>query len=102
MLQAQKGNRLKRWSGEGLKFASIREVDIRDRRASEQESTEPSAVHKPRHRLDSRCVTSVNRLKASRILEYKTGDDKALEQALAGNSKINRFAFMNYDRETRI
>lgn len=36
------------------------------------------------------------------ILEYKTGDDKALEQALAGNGKINRFAFMNYDRETRI
>lgn len=36
------------------------------------------------------------------ILEYKTGDDKALEQALAGNAKISRFAFMNYDRETRI
>lgn len=36
------------------------------------------------------------------ILEYKTGDDKALEKALAGNDKINRFAFMNYDRETRI
>ncbi len=36
------------------------------------------------------------------ILEYKTGDDKALEKALAGNGKINRFAFMNYDRETRI
>lgn len=36
------------------------------------------------------------------ILEYKTSDDKALEQALAGNAKINRFSFMNYDRETRI
>ena len=36
------------------------------------------------------------------ILEYKSKDDKPIEQALAGNDRISRFAFMNYDRETRI
>ncbi|MCR4596778.1 MAG: DUF4956 domain-containing protein [Lachnospiraceae bacterium] len=36
------------------------------------------------------------------ILEYKTDDEHALEKALADNDRVNRFAFMNYDRETRI
>ncbi|MCR5268073.1 MAG: DUF4956 domain-containing protein [Lachnospiraceae bacterium] len=36
------------------------------------------------------------------VLEYKTKDEKALENALAGINGIERFAFMNYDRETRI
>lgn len=36
------------------------------------------------------------------ILEYKSDDEHALEQVLADNEHINRFAFMNYDRETRI
>ncbi len=36
------------------------------------------------------------------ILEYKADDDKALENAIAGIEGVNRFSFMNFDRETRI
>ncbi|MCR5790921.1 MAG: DUF4956 domain-containing protein [Lachnospiraceae bacterium] len=36
------------------------------------------------------------------ILEYKADDDKALENAIGGIDGVNRFAFMNFDRETRI
>ena len=36
------------------------------------------------------------------ILEYKADDDKALENALSGIDGVNRFSFMNFDRETRI
>ncbi len=36
------------------------------------------------------------------ILEYKADDDKALENAIAGTEGVNRFSFMNFDRETRI
>ena len=36
------------------------------------------------------------------ILEYKADDDKALEKAISGIDGINRFSFMNFDRETRI
>ena len=36
------------------------------------------------------------------ILEYKTRDDIALEQALSSDPSIQRFAFLNHDRETRI
>lgn len=36
------------------------------------------------------------------ILEYKADDDKALENAIAQIDGINRFSFMNFDRETRI
>ena len=50
-------------------------------------------------RLKNKTVSSQN---VELILEYKTKDDKALEQALASNSSISRFAFMNYDRETRL
>ncbi len=36
------------------------------------------------------------------ILEYKADDDKALEDAIAGIDGVDRFSFMNFDRETRI
>jgi uncharacterized membrane protein YhiD involved in acid resistance len=36
------------------------------------------------------------------ILEYKADDDKALEKAIAAIDGVNRFSFMNFDRETRI
>ncbi len=36
------------------------------------------------------------------ILEYKTNDDKALEEALSSCDSIRKYAVMNYDRETRI
>ena len=36
------------------------------------------------------------------ILEYKADDDKAIEKAIAGFEGVNRFSFMNFDRETRI
>ncbi len=36
------------------------------------------------------------------ILEYKAKDDKALEKAIAESEGVNRFSFMNFDRETRI
>jgi len=36
------------------------------------------------------------------ILEYKAKDDAALQETLAKRNGISRFAFMNYDRETRI
>lgn len=36
------------------------------------------------------------------ILEYKADDDKALENAVNGINGVNRFSFMNFDRETRI
>ena len=36
------------------------------------------------------------------ILEYKADDDKALEKAISGIDGVNRFSFMNFDRETRI
>lgn len=50
-------------------------------------------------RMKNKTVSSGN---VELILEYKTKDDKALEKALASNGSISRFAFMNYDRETRI
>ena len=50
-------------------------------------------------RLKNKTVSAQN---VELILEYKTKDDKALEQALAADPGIRRFAFMNYDRETRI
>ena len=36
------------------------------------------------------------------ILEYKADDDKALENTISGINGVNRFSFMNFDRETRI
>lgn len=36
------------------------------------------------------------------VLEYKADDNKALEQVIAGIEGVNRFSFMNFDRETRI
>jgi len=36
------------------------------------------------------------------IIEYKSKDDKAIEEALAALEGVNRFSFMNYDRETRL
>ena len=36
------------------------------------------------------------------VLEYKTDDEKVLEASLAGDGAVKKFAFMNYDRETRI
>ena len=50
-------------------------------------------------RLKNKTVSANN---VELILEYKAGDDKALEKALSGRKGIGRFAFMNYDRETRI
>jgi len=50
-------------------------------------------------RLKNKTVSADN---VELILEYKTTDDKALEQALSDNASVKRFAVMNYDRETRI
>ncbi len=50
-------------------------------------------------RLKNKTVSAEN---VELILEYKTKDDKVLEQALSSDANIRRFAFMNYDRETRI
>ena len=36
------------------------------------------------------------------ILEYKPGDEKAMDAVLTGNSAVRKYAIMNYDRETRI
>lgn len=36
------------------------------------------------------------------ILEYKANDEKALESVLKEIDDVTRYAFMNYDRETRI
>ena len=36
------------------------------------------------------------------ILEYKAGDEKALDNVLTGNAAVRKYAIMNYDRETRI
>ena len=50
-------------------------------------------------RLKNKTVSTGN---VELILEYKTKNDKELERMLAANDKILGFAFMNYDRETRI
>lgn len=50
-------------------------------------------------RLKNKTVSSDN---VELILEYKTSDEKALEEALSKDDAIRRFAVMNYDRETRI
>lgn len=50
-------------------------------------------------RLKNKTVSSDN---VELILEYKTSDEKALEEALSKDNAIRRFAVMNYDRETRI
>ena len=50
-------------------------------------------------RLKNKTVSANN---VELILEYKAGDDKALEKALSEHKGIGRFSFMNYDRETRI
>ncbi len=50
-------------------------------------------------RLKNKTVSSDN---VELILEYKTSDEKALEEALSKDDAVRRFAVMNYDRETRI
>lgn len=50
-------------------------------------------------RMKNKTISSDN---VELILEYKTKDDRELERALAASDKVIRFAFMNYDRETRI
>lgn len=50
-------------------------------------------------RLKNKTVSSDN---VELILEYKTSDEKALEEALSKDDTVRRFAVMNYDRETRI
>ena len=50
-------------------------------------------------RMKNRTISKDN---VELILEYKADDDKAIENAIAGIEGINRFSFMNFDRETRI
>lgn len=50
-------------------------------------------------RMKNRTVSKDN---VELILEYKADDDKALENAITGLDGVNRFSFMNFDRETRI
>ena len=50
-------------------------------------------------RMKNKTVSSDN---VELVLEYKSKSDHELERALADKAGINRFAFVNYDRETRI
>ena len=84
-------------SGEGYEVAPAEET-------SEISVSEEAVIEEIRPltkylRLKNKTVSADN---VELILEYKAGDDKALEKALSGRNGISRFAFMNYDRETRI
>ena len=50
-------------------------------------------------RLKNKTVSEEN---VELILEYKSGDDKAMEKVLAEDAMVRKYAVMNYDRETRI
>ena len=50
-------------------------------------------------RLKNKTVSEDN---VELILEYKPGDDKAMEKVLAEDVTVRKYAVMNYDRETRI
>ncbi len=50
-------------------------------------------------RLKNKTVSENN---VELILEFKPGNDKELDKALAEDSSVRKYAVMNYDRETRI